>query len=57
MACPQCGDPYVSTDPGEGICDECKRQNALVERGQRATGHGPHDDPGPHGDYGERDDG
>lgn len=49
MSCPRCGDPYAP-----GLCSTCKheeKQGDLRERGERITGHGIYDDPGPCGDY------
>lgn len=45
---------------GDHACPECSAPTSypgrcILCRGEAATGHSVHDDPGPHGDYGEGD--
>lgn len=37
------------------LAENDERQRKFIERGERASGHSVHDDPGPHGDYNEGD--
>jgi hypothetical protein len=37
------------------LAEDDERQRKFIERGERATGHSIHDDPGPDGDYYEGD--